>query len=202
VSVPEGYMQDAAGRLVPVANVRAEDRLEDELVRALHERARLLQEALRKFRDDAFEEVAIFQALLADKFKAKVGGAKGNLTLSSFDGSLRVQLAVNDTITFGPELQAAKALIDECLEKWSQGANENIRALVMDAFDVRKTGRVQVGQVLRLRRLQIDDPVWQRAMAALGEAIRPDTTKSYVRLYQRRGADGAQELVPLDVARV
>lgn len=36
-TVPEGYMQDAKGRLVPIAAIKPEHLLEDELVRRLHE---------------------------------------------------------------------------------------------------------------------------------------------------------------------
>lgn len=200
-AVPDGYMQDAAGRLVPIANVRAEDLLEDELVRAIYQRGLEVRELLRQLRASAFEEIAIFQALLAEKHGATVGGPKGNLTLSSFDGRLRVQVAVGDNITFGPELATAKSLIDECLEEWCEGGDPNIKAVVNDAFDVRKEGKVQVGQILRLRRLNIDHPTWQRAMTAIADAIRIDSTSSYVRLYDRPWHDAPHQLLQLNIAK-
>ncbi len=200
-AMPTGYMQDAAGRLVPLANIRPEDLLEDELVRRLYERGCQVQEALRKLRADAFEEVAILQVLLAEKHGAKVGGPKGNLTLSSYDGSRRLQVAVGDSITFGPELATAKQLIDECLEQWTEGGDPNIKAIITDAFDVRKQGKVQVGQILRLRRLHIDHPIWKRAMEALSAAIRIDCTTSYVRFYERARPDAPHELLQLNIAK-
>lgn len=200
-AVPAGYMQDAAGRLVPLANIRPEDLLEDELVRRFFERGLEVREALRKLRADAFEEVAILQALLAEKHGAKVGGPKGNLTLSSYDGSRRLQVAVGDNITFGPELATAKQLIDECLDQWTVGGDPNIRAIITDAFDVRKQGKVQVGQILRLKRLHIDHPTWLRAMEALSAAIRVDCTTAYVRLYERKRPDAPPELLQLNIAK-
>jgi len=49
---PDDYMKDSAGRLVPRANVKPEDLLQDELVRKLFERARSIREIMRQFRED------------------------------------------------------------------------------------------------------------------------------------------------------
>ena len=57
-------------------------------------------------------------------------GMKGGFSIASFDGSAEVRISVADRITFGPELQAAKSLIDECIESWSEGADPNIRVLL------------------------------------------------------------------------
>ncbi|MFT8418999.1 MAG: hypothetical protein ABF636_09260 [Acetobacter sp.] len=45
-TVPEGYMKDTKGRLVPLEAVKPEHLLEDELVRRLHEAAAQLAEQL------------------------------------------------------------------------------------------------------------------------------------------------------------
>ena len=44
-TVPDGFMQDSRGRLVPEANVRPSDKLQDDLVRRLHREAGLCPEA-------------------------------------------------------------------------------------------------------------------------------------------------------------
>lgn len=196
----DGYLTDSAGRLVPVANVKAEHLLEDEIVRELDA---LAQEETRRLADlkaTAFEKIGILQELLAQKYGAKAGGAKGNLTLNSYDGSIRVQVAVGDTLSFGPELQAAKALIDDCLDRWSEGANPHIRTIVHDAFDIGKEGKLRVDRILALRRLNIDDEAWVNAMAAIGDAIRSTHSKQYVRFY-RRNAEGQYGQIALDLAK-
>jgi hypothetical protein len=199
--IPDGFMADSSGRLVPIANVREEHKLEDELVRQLHSRAVALSEALRQFRENGFAEIAALMEMLAERYQAPKGGAKGNMTLSSYDGSLRVQVAIGDYLTFGPELQIAKRLVDACLVRWSQGANDNLRTIINDAFAVDKEGKLKVDRILGLRRLEIVDPEWKSAMEAIGDAVRVTHSKQYLRLY-RRAADGAYAQVPLDVARV
>ncbi|WP_249211704.1 DUF3164 family protein [Gluconobacter cerinus] len=102
---PDDYMKDSAGRLVPRANVKPEDLLQDELVKKLFERARAIRELMRQFREDADSDIRAFLDLLAEQYGAKKGGAKGNLTLSTYDGCERVTIAIAGTITVGPELQ-------------------------------------------------------------------------------------------------
>ncbi len=71
---------------------------------------------------------------MAEKYGRTRGGAKGNVTFSSFDGAQQITIRVQETLTFGPELQIAKDLIDECVTEWSEGANANLRAIISDAF--------------------------------------------------------------------
>ncbi|MCW2264624.1 hypothetical protein M2305_000571 [Gluconobacter cerinus] len=106
---PDDYMKDSAGRLVPRANVKPEDLLPDELVKKLFERARDIRE-LRQFREDADSGIRAFLDLLAEQYGAKKGGAKGKLTLSTYDDCELVTIAITGTITVGPELQITEQL--------------------------------------------------------------------------------------------
>lgn len=200
--VPAGYMCDSQGRLVPIANVKAEHQLEDDLVRKIFARAERASGELRAFRDSAMGELGIFLDLLADRYKSQRRGAKGNVTFSSYDGLLRVQLAVSDQLAFGPELQVAKTLVDQCIRDWSAGANENLQAVVNDAFAVDKKGKLNVDRILALRRLNIHDDKWQQAMAAIGDAVRVERSKQYLRFYRRSALDAKFEQLPLDLASV
>ena len=199
--VPTGYLQDAAGRLVPLANVKPEHLVEDELVRRLDALARTQSEALAVLKATAFAEVDTLLAMLSEKYGAAPGGKGGNVTLSSYDGSLRIQSVIGHNLDFGPELQAAKALIDGCLDRWTQGGNPNIRAIVSDAFDVGQEGKLRVDRILGLRRLSIDDADWLRAMEAISNAVRVTQSKRYVRFYRRATPASAYEQIALDLAK-
>jgi len=201
VAPPADCMLDASGRYVPSALVKAEHKLEDELVREMHAEALQQSAAIRAFKDASFEKVDTLLALLDEKHGAKPGGAKGNLTLSSYDGSLRVQVAVGNQVEFGPELQAAKTLIDACIEEWAASSGPELRVLVNDAFDVGKEGKLRTDRILGLRRLEITKPEWIKAMAAIGDAVRVVSSRRYVRFYQRAKAGGTFDQVQLDIAR-
>jgi uncharacterized protein DUF3164 len=200
--IPDGYMQDARGNLVPEAKVKPQHRLEDELVRRLAGSAQAIRNTLSAFKGSALDEAEAFRALIAQEYDARKGGAKGNMTLRSFDGSLEMQVAVSDNLSFGPELQAAKELIDACIEDWAEGANDNLRVIVMNAFQVNKEGRIDTGRVLGLRRYDIADPKWLRAMEAISDAVRVTSSKTYVRFYEVNPETGVRRSIPLDLAAV
>lgn len=201
-TVPDGFMMDSRGRLVPEANVRPSDKLQDDLVRRLHQQGDPVRQFMRDFKKLCFTEVHAFLELVADQYGTKIGGEKGNVTLSSYDGTLRVTVAVGNCISFGPEIQAAKSIIDGLLTRWSEGANANLKAIVLDAFDVGQAGKLQAAKILALRRLEIDDEEWQRAMTAISNSVRLDVTKDYVRLHKRSGAEDKWELVSFDMAKL
>jgi hypothetical protein len=200
--IPEGYMQDTKGNLVPQDKVKPEHKLEDELVRRLATSALALNKTLVAFKEAALNEAQALRDVVAQNYGAAIGGKKGNMTLKSYDGAFEMQVAVSDRLTFGPELHAAKELIDRCVERWSEGLNDNIHALVNHAFQVNKEGRIDTGRVLGLRRLDIKDGEWQRAMEAISDAVRTDSSKTYIRFYQRDPETGVRTAIPLDLAGV
>ncbi|CCG07337.1 DUF3164 family protein [Pararhodospirillum photometricum] len=197
---PAGYMRDAKGRLVPEHLVKPLDSLMDQAVRALIGHAEALSAQIARFRGHSFDDIASFLSIAADQYGAKIGGAKGNITLTSYDGTLKVQVAVADRLTFGPELQVAKALIDECIVDWSKGARDEICALVEHAFRPDKEGQVSPDAVLALRRVEIGDDRWQRAMEAITDSIRIVGSKSYIRFYRRANAQAPWQAITVDLA--
>lgn len=201
-SVPKGYMEDAHGNLVPLAKIKPEHLEEDRLVQELTKEARALCTALAEFKGRALGDTGALRELIAEKYGATLGGRKGNMTLKSFDGRFQVQVAVADAIAFGPELTAAKALIDECVLGWGDGADENLMALVNHAFQVNKAGRIDTQRVLSLRRLKISDAKWTRAMEAIADAVRVTGSTTYVRFYERDTADGPLNPISLDLAKL
>lgn len=179
------FLTDASGRLVPKELVKPQHLLEDQTVRKIVGYAQELSDQIARFRGHTFDDVAAFAELLAQQYGTRVGGKKGNITLTSYDGLLKVTVQVQDQMTFGPELQVAKQLVDDCITAWSDGARVEIRALVEHAFQVDKEGRINRAALFQLRRLDIEDEQWRTAMTALGDAIRVIGSKQYVRFYRR-----------------
>ncbi|MCX7208087.1 MAG: DUF3164 family protein [Proteobacteria bacterium] len=201
---PDDFMEDAKGRYIPIQNIKDIDIERDKLVREIVLKAKEMRELLRKFKLDLMGDVQAFCELSFERYGAPIGGQKGNVTLTTFNGQYKVLRAMHDVLAFDEGLQAAKALIDECVNSWSEGANPNIRVLVNDAFQVDKEGKISAGRVLGLRRLQMVDATgkWELAMLALGESLRVQGTVPYIRVYERVGKEGKYEAISLDVAGV
>lgn len=194
------YYRDSKGALIPEALVPGQDLLLDQSVRKILGYAEELSAQIARFKGHTFDDVNTTLDLIAEKYGAKPGGRKGNVTLLSLDGTMKVQVQVADQLTFGPELQTAKSLVDECIGGWSEGSRDEIRALVNHAFDVDKEGRINRSAIFQLRRVKIEDERWQQAMLAIGDAIRVVGSKQYLRFYKRASATAAWEPVTVDLA--
>lgn len=199
--IPEGFRENRNGHMVPEAQIKAIDLARDQLVQEKITQALLLRQQLRDFKRGLFDDIAAFVQLSAEQYNAKVGGDKGNVTLVTYDGKYKMVRAIQDAILFDERLQAAKALIDECLNDWTEGARGELRALINNAFRVDQDGNIKTGEVLSLRRLKFDDPRWQQAMMAISDAVTVVSSKTYVRFYER-DERGQYLPISLDMAAV
>lgn len=201
-NIPAGYLLNASGHLVPEDQVRDHDKLRDDVARSLAAEAEEISKRLAAFKARALNDIADLVTISADRYGVKLGGNKGNVTASSYDGQYKVTRTYAERIMFTEELEAAKALINECIIRWSEGANVNIRALVDRAFRTDSKGHIKTTAVLELLRLEIDDEGWQRGMQALKDSIQTAGTAVYIRVYRRVGQTDQYESVPLDIASI
>ena len=195
------YMADAKGSLVPAENVKPADKLEDETVRKIMAFARELSARIARFRGHTFTDLGEFDALLAQEYGAARGGKRGNRTYQTFDGCMKIQVQVADFIDFGPQLQVAKTLIDECLNEWSADSRPEIQAVVTRAFNTDKEGKINRSEIFMLLRLDIKDARWLEAMRAIRDAMRITGSKQYIRFYERARPTDAWRAVTIDLAK-
>lgn len=184
------YMSDARGALLPIDVIKPQHLLEDQMVRGQFGWFLGLVEQADRFRGHLFTDLGEFDALLAEKYGAEKGGPKGNRTYSTIDDCFKISVRVRDEIDFGPELQAAKSLIDECLRGWSEDASAPLRVIVNGAFNVDKEGMINKAEIFKLLRHDIEDPRWISAMTALRDAIRITGSRTSYE-FRMRSAPGA-----------
>jgi hypothetical protein len=193
-------MKNSQGHLVPVDAVKEIDKARDALVREIVAKAASLSELLARFKAASMADIEAFVELSAEKYGAKkLGGRKGNVLLTSYDGEWRVLRAMADNLIFDERLQIAKQLIDECIQEWAAGSRAEIMALVNDAFYQEKAGKINTARILGLRRLDIKDEKWLQAMNAIGDSLQVAGSRAYLRIYRRTKGD-QYEQVNLDLA--
>jgi hypothetical protein len=195
------YMNDAKGNLVPLVNIRPEDKLQDETVRKIIAFAVDLNAQIMRFRDHTMVDLGTFDALLEQEYGAKIGGAKGNRTYQTFDGLMKVQVQVSDLVAFGPELHIAKTLIDECMNEWTADSRSEVQAIMTRAFNTDKEGQINKSELFMLLRLRIEEERWNRAMDAIRNSMRVTGSKEYVRFYKRAKITDAWQAVTIDLAK-
>ena len=209
-NIPDGYMKNALGHLVPKSQVREQDLLRDDTARRIAAKWISLHEAMKALKAEAFADVDDHIRIAGDKYGLELGGEKGGVTISSYDGSIKIVRSVADSITFTEEIEAAKALIERCLDRWSKAAEtadgaagvQNLRAIAGRAFAKNRQGNLKKNDVLDLLRSEIKDSDWELAQAAIRDSIKVTGTSTYIRVYVRKGDTGQYEAIPLDMAAV
>ena len=196
------YMGDGKGGFQPIETIKPQHLIEDETVRKILGYGIALSDQMARFKEYTFSDIGSHEAILEQEFNIRVGGAKGNKTLQTVDGLFKVQVQISDYIAFGPELQIAKALFDECLNEWAADARAELRGLVTNAFQTDKTGNINRSRIFMLLRQDSEDPRWQEGQRAIREAMRVVGSKAYVRCYRRTSHDAGWEHVVLDMAAV
>lgn len=194
------YWTDAKGALIPAELVKASDQLVDGMVRMVMNHAEVLSAQIARFKQHTLDDMADLLAVLFQEHGAKLGGEKGNVTLTSYDGTRQVRLQVQERLTFGPELQAAKALVDAYLTELTTDSGPELRGIVHHAFRTDTAGLVNRAELFRLLRYEIADERWQSAMRAIKDSIRVEGTKEHVRFYRREDARSKWTPVTIDVA--
>ena len=201
-AIPAGYWRDREGRLIPENMDKPIDRARDDLVRELVGKAKAASAVLADFKAKAFGDIGAFVEMSGEQYGVKLGGVKGNVTLLSFDGRFKIVRQIQEHLVFDERLQAAKQLIDECIQTWTEGSSDEIKALINDAFQVNKEGMINTARVLGLKRLNINDEKWLRAMQAIADSVQVAGSKPYIRIYERVGDTDQYQPISLDVAAV
>ncbi|CAM4173474.1 DUF3164 family protein [Pseudoalteromonas byunsanensis] len=191
-----------SGYKVPASKVSDNDKAQNALVLELVQRAKQLNAEHEHFKRGVYSQVNDFIADMAHSYNVEIGGAKGNITLTSFDGKSRVKVGVADDISFGPEILIAKELflgvVNGLLEKLDDEA-QLIKDIVMNAFETDKEGQYSKAKIMELRskyRYSHKSDDWAAGMQAIDDAFIFGSTKTYVRFYERNEL-GAWIQIPL-----
>ena len=190
--VKERTLTDAQGREIPVKVLHTEILEKDAAVKKAMDCAMKLQERIIS---DKQKMIQIIESYLNDAARRNGLEWKGNALLISFDEKYRVEMRFREKIQFGIELQLAKQKIDECIKAWSVDSNDNLKAIVSDAFQLDKHGQLARYRIFALRRFKIKDPVWKEAMELIDKAILVTSTKQYISFAVRDEAGNYNKIV-------
>ena len=194
------YMTDAKGRLIPKSMVKPQDQLRDQTVKIIVERFKKSHEVLKSCKVKSMQDISELEEIVAEKYQAKLGGKKGNLTLYSFDGKYKVMRSFADRIVFNEAAKSAEALFKECILEWGQGADPKLVSLVNCAFETDKQGNLSFSKIYSLLHYNINDEKWLRAKQAIIDSMNVAYSKSYIRVYERVGDTEVYKAIPLDIA--
>ena len=191
--IPDGFVKNATGHLVPEHQVREQDKLRDNVARDLAAQAVAISDSMTAFKAKALADIEDLISISLERYGVKLGGKKGNVSITTYDGEFKIERALANRLSFTEEILAAKELIYACIRKWSAGADRHLMALVDRAFTGRN-GEIRTNDVLDLMRLEIDDEDWKTAMEALRDSIQVNGKAVYIRVYRRIGDDRYEQI--------
>ncbi len=198
--IPPGYLEDAQGRLVPEKMVRPHELQRDALVRDLVGRIEQARAQMSVLKRDLLADVAAHIQLVAEAYDVRISGTNGNVSLTSYDGRLKIDRDIADRIQIGEQIQAAEELIREILDEIQDPI---ARAIVDRAFRRnRKTGELSAARLVDLISVKLDDERWERAVAAIRDAIQTVGTVTYFRAYRRDEPNEPWQMIPLDFSAI
>jgi len=192
------FYENSRGAWVPEESIKPLDLLREQVVENIHGKIKKLREGMAKTKQEIIEEIQAFRDIAAEEYGVALGSEKGNLQMTSFDGSIRIMLAINDSLTFTEGIATAQELINQCVSDWSKGGNQNLRLMVDEAFRLDQSGNMDVKRILSLRRLNISDGRWVKAMDIISESLKVHSSKQYFRVHERDNL-GNYRMVDLDI---
>ncbi len=187
----EEYMENRAGERIPKAAVKTKDILRDEWVKERIQRAKEIRDLIFDFRIETLRGMEDLEDLLAAEYGVELrSNTKGNRSITSFNGRLKVERDSREITAFDEQIHIAKELIDECLEDWTKDGRMEIKAIVQKAFKLDKRGRMNIREIKSLRQFEFDDNRWKKAMEIIADSEVFLQSKISVSFHQKRAIDG------------
>ncbi len=181
------------GQAVPKKYIEPLVRERDKVVRRVARNAVGLHQRIVKVKTEVINLIDSYLKMVADSHGSSW---KGNAELLSFDGRIKVDIKIGESLEFDERLQIAKTKIDDCLRRWTGDARGEIQTLIQQAFRMDRKGEINGRAILTLRQFRFEDPVWQEAMALISDSLRIRTTRRYLNVYLRDDA-GDYHLLPM-----
>ena len=199
-NIPEGWVMNGLGHLVPVESINPVALAEDEFVREVHAKVQQISQLIEKTQKEITGDVEAFRQLAMERYGLDCCTPSGYADLRSFDGRLSVQLSIGKKLIFGIELDSVKALFESCRNRWTDGMNKHAKALIDHSFRKDSKGNINADRLWELTTINFEgeaDPEWDQAIEALKAAARWVRTRPYIRFY-RQEAGKKPELVKLN----
>lgn len=197
--VIDGRMPDADGNLFLITNIREADLLEHDMVLSIATIWADLNGKLHRFKRYCFEDVTTFVDLLFERENVKRGGSEGNMTFTTHDRRWKLNIGIQKTIDFGPEIEVAKVMMLQAAQEMSRDDNNDLQTLVTATY-TQIDGKLRVAEILRLCNHKISNETWNSAVEIVRSAIEVIGKKKQLRLYRRNDQTGQYDAVSLNIS--
>lgn len=183
----QGNWLDSKGRPVPEEYIRPEDKKKDKLVESILKRVTKLSAKLETEKAEIVASIEKYLKELAKDNKVREGW-KGNILLYNFSQNLCIERRIDESISFDERLQMVKTTIDKWIGQKLKDTDPTLSKVIAQAFSVDKQGRINTAMLLKLKRIDIQDAEWKKAMQLLDDSIFVKSSKMALR-FRMKGTE-------------
>nr|WP_297342331.1 DUF3164 family protein [uncultured Fibrobacter sp.] len=176
----QGNWLDPKGRPVPEEYIRPEDKKKDKLVESILKRVVKLSAKLETEKAEIVDSIEKYLKDLAKDNRVREGW-KGNILLYNFSQNLCIERRIDESISFDERLQMVKTTIDKWIGQKLKDTDPTLSKVIAQAFSVDKQGRINTAMLLKLKRIDIQDAEWKKAMQLLDDSIFVKSSKMALR---------------------
>lgn len=188
------------GHKVPTTYVPVLDRKKDTYALRMAKKAQALSDKLLDFKEELLDGADELYLQMLEQAKVQPSSRKGNVTITSFNKDIKIEIHVRDKIDFSDDITIAQEKINEFLELKTKDADTDLSMLVNTAFQTSK-GRLDTKRILSLFSIRIKHRLWREAMELIKQSIQRNSTKRYA-LISKKDKDGEYKVIQLNFASI
>jgi len=184
------------GDVVPDMAVSPYDKKKEKIIRNIQKKADKLSKDLIAFKKELYEKG---DALYTEKLNNKgydEDGRKGNYSLFSYDKEIKLEMNIQESITFSDEINIAQKKLNEYIDDVTTGTSSDIMQLIHNAFKTKK-GRLDKARIFSLFQIKITHPIWVEAMELIKDSIQTNDSRRYGTI-SLKGKDGDYNVIQLN----
>jgi len=175
--------KDHEGNTIPSQYVPAIDKARDKVAQRILKQATNLNARIAKFKNDSLTECDDLYNQILESHKVRKN-SKGGYSITSFDKDIKIEISIQERVSFDDLIQVAQLKIQEYLESKTHGIDTDLQQIINLAFKTSQ-GKMDVKRVLGLFKLDIKHHLWIEAMEILKNSISRNNSKRYMRIWQK-----------------
>ena len=198
--------KDETGIEIPANRITKSEKMREAVTEKLLKNAEKLNMLLSKFKDEFITAADEVYVTILEENGAKASDRKGNFIFYNFDRSVKVETDVQERIEFDDAMiTVAKQHFDEFLTGNTNGIDDMVRELILDAFSSTR-GKLDTRKVMGLvkyrSRIPADKyPQFHAAINAIEKGMSRPSAKRYFRVSQRDG-EGKYNAIDLNFSSI
>ncbi len=174
--------------------------MKDKLTLKTIREAKVISAKLTKFKKELMTEVDIVFYKMLEEANIDTDERKGNLTICSFDKSIKIEVKVSDRFQFDDNITLAQTKLNEYIELKMEGTDRDVAELINSAFSTDK-GKLDNKRIFSLFRMNIKHPLWVEAIELIKKSIQVNSTTRYTRIWEK-DAEGKYQNIDLNMSSI